>query len=195
MEHKFMSKAWVREMEGKPITPDVKLDIPLEVLMFGVTPGDKILHVGACDSDVNLIEGFEERNVDVFYLGVDVKEEIKELGEKYKDVDHYSFIQQPIQQLIDDELAEQYGATIFNYTILTGLFNKPIYEDRHYLFISTLVDRCLKFSQKVIFTLDAKEYNKFNYSVLYVINNIINTYNLATIKKLKKNNYIFCITQ
>jgi hypothetical protein len=195
MEHKFMSKAWVREMEGKPIINDIELDIPLEVLMLGVTPGDKILHVGACDSDVNLIEGFEKRNVDVFYLGVDVKEEIKELGEKYKEVDHYSFIQQPIQQLIDDELADQYGATIFNYTIMTGVFNKPIYEDRHYLFISTLVDRCLKFSKNVIFTLDTKEYNKFNYSVLYVINNIINTYNLAIVKKLKKNNYIFCITQ
>ena len=108
MEHKFMSKAWVREMEGKQITLELELDIPLEVLILGVTPGDKILHVGACDSDVNLIEGFEERGVDVFYLGVDVKEEIKELGEKYKNVDHYSFIQQPIQQLIDDELADQY---------------------------------------------------------------------------------------
>lgn len=192
MEHKFMSKAWVREKENS--TFNKKIDVSEEVLNLGVTLGDKILHVGACDSNVNLIEGFEKKGVHVFYLGVDVKEEIKELGEKYKDIDHYSFIQQPIQELIDEELADQYGAKVFNYTILTGIFNKPIYEDRHYLFISTLIDRCMKFSETVIFTLDTTRYNEYNYSVLYVINNILNMYDSVIVKKIKKNNYIFCIT-
>lgn len=187
-----MSKAWVREKENS--TFNKKIDVSEEVLNLGVTLGDKILHVGACDSNVNLIEGFEKKGVHVFYLGVDVKEEIKELGEKYKDIDHYSFIQQPIQELIDEELADQYGAKVFNYTILTGIFNKPIYEDRHYLFISTLVDRCMKFSETVIFTLDTTRYNEYNYSVLYVINNILNMYDSVIVKKIKKNNYIFCIT-
>lgn len=192
MEHKFMSKAWVREKENPNYNR--KIDIPLEILKLGVTLGDKILHVGACESNLNLIEGFKKNDIDVFYLGVDVKEEIKELGEKYKDIEHYSFIQQSVQELIDEELAEQYGAKVFNYTILTGIFNKPIYQDRHYLFISTLIDRCMQFSERVIFTLDSSKYNEYNYSVLYVINNILNTYDSAIVKKIKKNNYIFCIT-
>lgn len=187
-----MSKAWVRENEGHVYGK--KIDIPSEILMLGVMTGDKILHVGVCDNGLNLIETFQNNEIDLFYLGVDVKEEIKELGEKYKNVDHYSFIQQSVQELIDEELEENYGAMVFNYTILTGIFNKPIYEDKHYLFISTLIDRCMAFSERVVFTLDSSKYNEYNYSVLYVMNNLLNMYDSVTIKKLSKNNYIFCIT-
>lgn len=194
MEHKFVSKAWTRDVEGKPIIHDKQFGMPLEILRFGITSGDKILHVGACENGLNLIQEFEKFGIDMFYLGIDVKDEIKELGEAYKDVDHYSFIQQPIQQFIDDELSDQYDAKVFSYTIITGIFNKPIYEDRHYLFISTLVDRCMKFSDRVIFTLDTSKYNQYNYSVLYIINNILNMYDSAMVKKLRKDSYIFCIT-
>ena len=192
MDHKFISKAWVRETDGHSYGK--RIDIPSEILMLGVMTGDKILHVGACDDGLNLIESFENNGIDLFYLGVDVKDSIKELGEKYKDVDHYSFIQQSVQELIDEELSDQSGAMVFNYTILTGIFNKPAYEDKHYLFMSTLIDRCMKFSERVVFTLDASKYNEYNYSVLYVMNNLINMYDSVTIKKLKKDNYIFCIT-
>lgn len=194
MDHKFVSKAWKRDIEGKPLIHDKQFGMPLEILRFGITSGDKILHVGVCEKGLNLIQEFEKVGIDIFYLGIDVKDEIKELGETYKEVDHYSFIQQPVQQFIDEELSDQYGATVFNYTIITGIFNKPIYEDRHYLFISTLVDRCMKFSDRVIFTLDTSKYNQYNYSVLYIINNILNMYDSAMVKKLRKDSYIFCIT-
>jgi hypothetical protein len=194
MEHKFFSKALVKEVNRRNGEYDRPLDIPLEILMFGIGEGDRILHAGCCYSKCNLLNKLEEYNIPTFYLGVDVKDEIKEISKNYENVDNYSFAQQSIQEFIDEELDGYSGDNVFDYTILTGIFNKPIYEDNQYLFISTIIHRCMTFSDKVIFTLDTSDYNKYNYSVLYVINNVINMYDSVAVKKVKKHNYIFCIT-
>jgi hypothetical protein len=193
MDHKFFSKAYVNEY-GKGLRNDEDINLGLEILSFGISRGNRILHVGACDTGLNLIDEMHNLDLETFYLGIDVKDQIQELQEEYKDIPTYAFKQKSIQDFIDDEMSQPHTANVFDYTLLTGVFNKPIYAEQHYLFISTIIDRCIKFSDKVIFTLDESSFGNFSYSVLYVINNIISAYNSVTIKKLKKNNYIFCIT-
>lgn len=194
MEHNFFSKAFVKEHRERTFNLDKEIDLAKEILSFGITPHDRILHVGCCDNGTNLIHELERKNIETFYLGVDVKDEINELKKKYSDVPNYNFIQKPIQNFIDDELSEYTSGDIFECAILTGLFDKPIYEDKHYLFISTLIDRCMLFSDKVIFNINSDTYSKHSYSIIYVMNVLLNSQEYVTIKKLKKNNYIFCIT-
>jgi hypothetical protein len=193
MDHKFFSKAYVNEY-GKGLRNDEDINLGLEILSFGISRGNRILHVGACDTGLNLIDEMHNLDLETFYLGIDVKDQIQELQEEYKDIPTYAFKQKSIQDFIDEEMSQSNTANVFDYTILTGVFNKPVYGEQHYLFISTIIDRCMKFSDKVIFTLDESNFGNFSYSILYVINNTLSAYNSVIIKKLKKNNYIFCIT-
>ena len=194
MEHNFFSKAFVKEHRERNFTFDTEVDLPSEIVKFGISQHDRILHIGCCDVGTDLIAKLEKLKIDSFYLGVDVKEEINNLKLKYKDIPNYTFVQQPIQDFIEEQLSEYTNGDIFECTVLTGLFDKPTYEERHYQFISTLIERCMLFSDKVIFSINTDSYSKHSYSIIYVMNILMNTHNHVTIKKIKKNNYIFCIT-
>lgn len=194
MEHNFFSKAFVKEHRERNFSLDVEVDLSSEIIEFGISQQDRILHVGCCDKQINLIDKLEKMGIEAFYLGVDVKDEIIELKSKYENTPNYNFIKKPVQEFIDEELSEYTSGDIFEYTILTGLFDKPTYGEKHYLFISTLIERCMFFSDKVIFSINSDNYSKHSYSIIYVMNILMNAYNHVTIKKIKKNNYIFCIT-
>ncbi len=194
MEHNFFSKAFVKEHRERNFSLDVEVDLSSEIIEFGISQQDRILHVGCCDKQINLIDKLEKMGIEAFYLGVDVKDEIIELKSKYENTPNYNFIKKPVQDFIDEELSEYTSGDIFEYTILTGLFDKPIYGEKHYLFISTLIERCMFFSDKVIFSINSDNYSKHSYSIIYVMNILMSAYNHVTIKKIKKNNYIFCIT-
>lgn len=194
MEHNFFSKAFVKEHRERNFSLDVEVDLSNEIIEFGITEHDRLLHIGCCDKQINLIDKLEKIGIETFYLGVDVKDEIIELKSKYENTPNYNFIKKPVQDFIDEELSEYTSGDIFEYTILTGLFDKPIYGEKHYLFISTLIERCMFFSDKVIFSINSDNYSKHSYSIIYVMNILMSAYNHVTIKKIKKNNYIFCIT-
>jgi len=160
-----------------------------EILNIGYNTGDKILHFGACDKNQNFLENIVKNNMKIFYLGIDISDDIVDLVEKYQEYPTYAFQKTTMQDFIDDK----YHA--FHYCLITGIFDKPTYEDKQYIFISTVVHKCLEFSKNVIFTMDAEKYSKnYNFSILYVINNLINSYSKVTIKKIDNSKYIFCIT-
>ena len=194
MEHNFFSKALVKEYRERMYGVDKEMNLPMEILSFGISTGDRVLHIGCCDKGINLINTLEHLKLETLYLGIDVKDEIKLLEEKYKDIPTYAFKQKSIQHLIDEELYEYSTGDIFEYTVITGLFDKPVYEERHYEFIASIVERCMLFSDKVIFSINSENYSNYSYSILYVMNILLTANEYVTIKKLKKNNYIFCIT-
>jgi hypothetical protein len=173
---------------------DKEINLSEEILSIGFTTEDRVLHFGVCDNNLNFIETAEKNNVGLYYLGIDVKDEVDELSEKYKDMPPYAFKKISMQDFIDDELYDYNGNLLFETTLITGIFDKPIYKERQYVFISMMIERCLRFSKKVIFIINNKEYIKYNYSILYVINNFLSAYNNVIIKKLDRNNYIFCVT-
>lgn len=164
-------------------------DIPNEILKTNYKPGIKILHFGACDKTQNFLEEVEKNKMQIFYLGVDISDDIVDLVEKYVEYPTYAFQKKTMQDFIDNE----YHA--FDYCLITGIFDKPKYEDKQYIFISTVIHKCLEFSTNVIFTMDSEKYKKeYNFSILYVINNLINSYSKVSVKKIDDSKYIFCIT-
>ena len=165
-----------------------------EILSMGFNTEDRVLHFGVCDNDLNFIETVEQNNIGLYYLGIDVKDEIYDLSEKYKDVPPYAFRKTSMQDFIDDVMFKYEGNNTFETTIITGVFDKPTYKEKQFIFISTIIERCLKFSIKVIFIINNIDYVKYNYSILYVINNFLSNYDNVNIKKLDKNNYVFCVT-
>jgi len=161
-----------------------------EMNLLGLKRGDRIIHFGACDNGLNILPALEKNNKsDIFYLGIDPSEKIKNLEETYTDRETYAFKNTSMQEFLDDTYH------IFEYTLITGIFDKPIYEEKQYIFISTVIQKCFEFAYNIIFTIDVEKYRKdYNFSILYVINNLINEYDLVNIKKVSSTKYIFSIT-
>ena len=173
---------------------DKIINLSDEILSMGFNTEDRVLHFGVCDNNLNFIETVEQNNIGLYYLGIDVKDEIYDLSEKYKDIPPYAFRKTSMQDFIDDVMFKYEGNNTFETTIITGVFDKPIYKEKQFIFISTIIERCLKFSNKVIFIINDKDYYNYNYNILYVINNLLSSFNGVIIKKLDRNNYIFCVT-
>jgi len=159
-----------------------------ELKSFGLQNDDRIIHFGSCDNELNLLEKLNSTS-DVFYLGIDPSDKIDEYIEKYSEYDKYAFQKRTMQDFIDNEYH------VFEYALITGIFDKPIYEEKQYIFISTVIEKCFQFAYKTIFTMDVEKYRKdYNFSILYVINNIINSYDIVNIRKVSNTKYIFSIT-
>ena len=67
-------------------------------------------------------------------------------------------------------------------------------KEKQFVFISMIIERCLSFSNKVIVIINDENYYNYNYNILYVINNLLSSFNSVNFKKLDKNNYVFCVT-
>lgn len=173
---------------------DKSINLAEEILLMGFNTEDRVLHFGVCDNNLNFIETAEKNNIGLYYLGIDVKNDVDELSEKYKDIPPYAFRKISMQKFIDDVMIKYEGNIEFETTIITGVFDKPIYKEKQFIFISTIIERCLRFSNKVIFIINDKDYYNYNYNILYVINNLLSSFNGVNFKKLDKNNYVFCVT-
>ena len=173
---------------------DKNINLSEEILSMGFNTEDRVLHFGVCDNDLNFIETVEQHNIGLYYLGIDVKDEIYDLSEKYKDVPPYAFRKISMQEFMDDVMFKYEGNTAFETTIITGVFDKPIHKEKQFVFISMIIERCLSFSNKVIVIINDENYYNYNYNILYVINNLLSSFNSVNFKKLDKNNYVFCVT-
>lgn len=164
-------------------------DLVNEIKLLGFNQGDRFLHFGSCDNGLNFLEQIKNNNMGIFYLGVDPSDKISEYVEKYSEEPTFAFQKRSMQEFIDNEFHK------FEFTLITGIFDKPIFEEKQYIFISTILNECYKFSDKIIFTIDVEKYKKdYNFSILYVINNLINTYDKVNIKKISGTKYIISIT-
>ena len=169
--------------------------IEKELLKFGIKPQSHIVHFGVCDKQINFPKLLEKYKIGVFYLGIDTSNSILQFVENYKEFPNYAFIQTSMQNFLDSELEFFYEEKPFDCALITGIFDKPIYEEKQYIFISMVLDNCLKLSKQVIFTINTSDYGRLGYSLLYVINNVISNFNKVEIKKIQDNTYIFSITE
>jgi hypothetical protein len=173
-----------------------RLDFELckDIVSFGIRPTERVLHLGCGDKQTNFLDNLQILNPAVFYLGIDIDfDVIENMRKKYSEFPTYSFDNTTIQNFLDFTMHGREDIPEFENTVITGIFDKPLYKEKQYIFISMVVKRCLQFSNQVIFTVDDYNYRDYNYSVLYVINNLISSFdNVKMIKKLNK--YIFCIT-
>ena len=172
-----------------------KLEIEMckDILSFGIESKEKILHLGCGDKQTNLLFNMDKLINDFYYLGVDVDiDVIDSLEQSFKNNENYTFTNITVQNFLD-YIMSKHQEIVFSNTIITGIFDKPTYKEKQFIFISMVVKKCLLFSNKVIFSINGNNYNDYTYNILYVLNNLISTFDKVQMIK-KSNLYIFCIT-
>lgn len=168
-----------------------KQNVAKEIMYCGIGSNESVLHFGACDKDLFFLETLDEHDMDIQYTAVDVKEEIETLFTRFEPIARthaWITVNQPMQEYIDDIEDERY-----NWTIITGVFDKPIYSERQYQFIDTVIRSCMEFSDNVIFTISQQATPVYKYSIVYLFQHFNQMYDKITIKKVEEGKYIFCI--
>jgi hypothetical protein len=164
-----------------------------EIIFCGIGPYESVLHFGACDNELNFIKQLDELQLDVQYTAVDSKDEVKTFFTDFEPMERtmpWISVQESMQEHIDNIDDERY-----NWTLITGVFDKPIYSERQYQYIDTVIKECFNFSDNVIFTLKETFSETFQYSMLYLFSHLVAEYETVTAKKLKDDQYIFHVTK
>jgi hypothetical protein len=170
-----------------------KNNLAKEILYCGIGNYESVLHFGACDTDLYFLETLDEHELDIQYTAVDVKEEIETLLSRFEPIARtqpWITVQQSMQEFIDDVEDERY-----TWTILTGVFDKPLYSERQYQFIDTVVRSCFNFSDNVIFTITQQATPVYKYSIVYLFQHFNQEYDKVNVKKVEDGKYIFCINK
>jgi hypothetical protein len=164
-----------------------------EIIFCGIGPYESVLHFGACDNELNFIKQLDELQLDIQYTAVDSKDEVKTFFTDFEPMERtmpWISVQESMQEHIDNIDDERY-----NWTLITGVFDKPIYSERQYQYIDTVIKECFNFSDNVLFTLKETFSETFQYSMLYLFSHLVAEYETVTAKKLKDDQYIFHVTK
>lgn len=156
---------------------------------------DTILHFGVCDNQIiyelsewYLLELNATLNEVPEYIGVDINHNKMIILQDHIDrnqLKNVTLYTDTMQSYIDNNLK-----SIYDQIIITGVFNKWRYSERQYDFIFKSINKCLEFAKKsVIFSLTLND----NYNIIYLITNLVNTYNSIEINKISDINYVFTI--
>ena len=172
-----------------------------EIIYCGIGNHESVLHFGACDKDLHFIKTLDQLQLDIEYTAVDSNEDINDLLKDYEPLERthpWFIVNESMQEFIDNITEERY-----NWTVITGVFDKPLYSERQYQFIDTVIRTCLQFSDGVIFTINENPVYLengnptepyFQYSILYLFSQIVGIYPKSITKKIGEGQYIFCIT-
>lgn len=169
-----------------------KNNLAKEILYCGIGNHESVLHFGACDTDLYFLETLDEHELDIQYTAVDVKEEINTLLTRFQPIERthtWITVEESMQEFIDNIESERY-----TWTILTGVFDKPIYSERQYQFIDTVIRSCSNFSDNVLFTITENPTPIYKYSIVYLFQHFNQLFNKVTVKKIEEGKYIFCLT-
>jgi hypothetical protein len=170
------------------------IDLFNDILSFGVKTKERVLHFGCGDKQINFIDNIHKKDLSIYYLGIDADIDlIDNFEKKYSNEKNYVFENTTIQNFLDYNMSNYDGNFGFENIVITGIFDKPMYKEKQYIFISTVVKRCSLFSNKIIFTVDSGNYKNYEYNILYSINNLITSFENIEMKK-RLNKYIFCVT-
>ncbi len=162
-----------------------------EIIYCGIGNNESVLHFGACDNDLYFLETLDQYELDIQYTAIDTKEEIETLFTRFEPIARtlpWITVNETMQEYIDNIDGERY-----NWTLITGVFDKPIYSERQYQFIDTVIRSCLEFSDNVVFTLNQQATPVYKYSMVYLFQHFNQIKNRITIKKIEDGKYIFCI--
>lgn len=167
-------------------------EISREIIYCGIGNHESVLHFGACDKGLHFIKVLDEFGLDVQYTAVDVDDEVNTLFSDYEPMERthpWISVQEPMQEFIDNNDGERYM-----WTLVTGIFDKPLYSERQYQFIDTVIDSCFAFSDNVIFTIKEQATPVFKYSMVYLFQHFNMQYRKVTVKKVEDGKYIFHVS-
>lgn len=162
-----------------------------EVIYCGIGQGESLLHFGACNSGDTILKVLDEYELDIEYTAVDVDDKIKTFFTDFEPNERtypWVSVQETMQEFIDNVKEERY-----NWTLITGIFDKPKYKERQYQFIDAVLKDCMRFSDNVIFTVEIKPFEDFKYNMGFLLLHSFSKFKKVTIKKIEEDTYIFCI--
>lgn len=176
----------------------------IKILNLGkVNTTDTVLHFGAVfdvDSNIEIqqhetyVPTLTELLIDTFplYTGVDINpEKIETLSNKFI---NQEFAISSMQEFLDNLNDLGFEVKPYEWTIITGIFDKPIYGDKQYEFIQTTIETCQKFTSKgILFTIEETPTEEFTYSIVYLYTVLSVLYNRVLLSKVSNNQYIFSI--
>lgn len=170
-----------------------------EILSCGVNINHSVLHFGAGYNNSMLFEYLTEivknnlvEKLDVEYTAVDVNQDkinqISNLNDNVGiNLETYSV---DMQTFLDENTKE------FDWTIITGIFDKNLYDENQFHFIDKIVDESLKISKEgIIFTFDSSVENSEDYSIGGIIPYVESLYSRYRVSKINEFNYIICINK
>jgi hypothetical protein len=172
--------------------------ISREILSCGVNTLDKINHFGSGYKNsiffrylLTLKNQGVLSNLGLLYNSIEPNEERqKELRNLYEQDSigtSIEFITSSMQEYLDE------SADSVDWSIITGVFDKNIYEHQQYQFIDKMITSSLNLSNEgVIFTFDSNYQDEF-YNIDGVIRYVNNTYNRYRISKIDERHYVICI--
>jgi hypothetical protein len=171
-------------------------NISSDLIFCGIGQHESVLHFGACDKDLNFIQALDEYELDIEYTAVDTDDSVKTLftdAEPLQRTHTWISEQMSMQEFLDGVEDRDYTGVRYNWTLLTGIFDKPLYSERQYQFIDTIIENCVRFSDNVVFTIKEIPTPVFKYSMVYLFSHFTVKYAKVTVKKVSHNNYIFHI--
>jgi hypothetical protein len=164
-----------------------------QIIYCGLGNDESVLHLGACDKDLNFISALNDFELDIQYTAVDVnKEQIDSLFSRQtipKRSHQWISVHDNMQDFISNISEERY-----HWTIITGIFDKVVYRDSHYQFIFTTIEECMKFSDNVIFSLKKYVPPEITHNPSFTFEILSSRYNMVGLQKMKDNTYLFYIT-
>ena len=170
----------------------IKTDIIDEIIHCGISSEDTILQLGVGYKNGSLLnrlcEYWDIKPTQLNEItGLDVdSDKIELLSEIFSGI---RFVKNSMQEYLDTV-----ENNLFDWCILTGVFDKYLYDDLQHNFVFKTVNKCLELSENgVIFTLKINVSDEFSYNPVFIFADFVNTHSTVFAKKLEDNNYIFCI--
>jgi hypothetical protein len=172
-----------------------------EILACGVGKSDELLHLGSGFSEnliFSYISDLKLQNIvpdlSVSYTAVDVDksklEQIESMNSRLESPLDVHFYNESMQSFLDTDSKE------FKWTLITGLFDTKLYEDKQFEFIDKIVNESLKRSSEgVILTFDAQKKVDDTYTVQHIISYIESVYSRYRVSRINEYNYVICINK
>lgn len=171
-----------------------------EILSCGVQAGDNVVHFGSgynngllyrYFAELNKNESFKDLNLN--YVAVDADEESHKKMQEMQ-------LENPVSFDIDyrnisvQEFLDETQDIPIDWTIITGIFDKYLYEEKQFDFINTIVTKCLELSgEGLIFTFDSSKEVSSEYTIDHIAAYVRGVFGRYRINKINEENYVICI--
>jgi hypothetical protein len=189
MENEINNSQILEEQEKKDLLSKMIQD---EIINSGINIGHKIIQFGCGNNQGDFVRNLSKYSVDIEYKGIDTNE--SKLDSLKKDIidSRYTFISASMQEYLDmitDDMEEK-----VDWFVLSGLLDKPLYEENQYNFLDIILKKCLeKCDIGVSFTFDNSKSDKDYYNIDYITAYIHTGFYRYKIVRFNEKDYVITV--
>lgn len=180
------------EMMFPPSEDRIKLKNQIindKILEFGISDDDSIIHFG-CNFDSGIFTShLLEKLNNIKYTGIDVTD-IKPNGYVFENIDMQTKLDS-----IKSHSQENGFREVYDWVIITDIFNKNIYNSDQYTFVDAIIRESLHLSNRgIIIKFSTKHTEEdFAYNIGFFTSYLLSMYSRFDIVRVDETNYLICI--